>query len=85
MHFSHFCRKNISSKIFQYKFNNEVAETDAEPRGIFWNQDEEASEDNPGIEGNWLLYWELKDIKSESQFRYEGGKGRGGGGKKGTK
>ena len=35
-------------KIFQYKFNNAVAETDAEPRGIFWNQDEEASEDNPG-------------------------------------
>ena len=52
----------ISVKIFQYKFNNEVAETDAEPRGIFWNQDEEAKEDNPGGRGRigsfsrkWLL------------------------------
>ena len=40
--------KNISIKIFQYKFNNAVAESEGEPRGIFWNQDEEASEDNPG-------------------------------------
>lgn len=38
----------MSVKIFQYKFSNEVSETDAEPRGIFWTQDEEAKEDNPG-------------------------------------
>ena len=44
----HFSLKNIWVKIFQYKFNNEVAETDAEPRGIYWTQDEEASQDNPG-------------------------------------
>merc|ERR1712241_780870 len=40
-----------------YKFNNEVAETDAEPRGIFWNQEEEASEANPGrVEGQYSVW-----------------------------
>merc|ERR1711874_813988 len=40
-----------------YKFSNEVSETDAEPRGIFWTLDEEAKEDNPGrVEGSYTVW-----------------------------
>ncbi|XP_023319911.1 uncharacterized protein LOC111695014 [Eurytemora carolleeae] len=40
-----------------YEFSNRVSKKIAEPEGIYWTQDESASQDNPGrVEGSYSVW-----------------------------
>merc|ERR1712168_675712 len=49
--------QDMSQAPMPYRFSHRVSESAAEPRGLFWSQEEEASEESPGrVDGSYSVW-----------------------------